>query len=143
MDLRRFCLPLWGPNFGTFSIKFQKVELQKRSFVRLVWSTQVFLQNCRKIADPRPLKCSKNIVNTVSDAMSPCSNQSSENDGLEVHFGGDLGSLWGQVGAKFHLRYVLFEVRILVRNRCLQQSPRAPGAPGSSQEHGGGSLREL
>ena len=62
--------------------------------------------------------------------MSPCSNQSSENDGLEVHFGHDLESLWGQVGAKFDLRCIFFEVRILVRKRCLQQSPKAPESGG-------------
>ena len=72
--------------------------------------------------------------------MSPCSNQSSENDGLEVHFGGDLESLWGQVGAKFDLRYVFLEVRISVRKRCLQQSP---GAPEALRSGGGGSLKEL
>ena len=42
MDLRRFCPPLWGPNFDTFSIIFPKVKLQKRSFVRLVVNTHFF-----------------------------------------------------------------------------------------------------
>ena len=62
--------------------------------------------------------------------MSPCSNQSSENDGLELHFEVDLGSLWGQVGAKFDLRCFFFEVRILVEKRCLQQLPADPKSGG-------------
>ena len=106
-------------------------------------NTHFFYKIVEKIADPRPLKCRKTIVNTVSDAMSPCSNKSLENDGLEVHFESDLESLWGQVGAKFDLRYVFFEVRILVQKRCLQQSPRESERIKEIQERGVGSLREL
>ena len=71
--------------------------------------------------------------------MSPCSNKSSENDGLEVHFGCDLESLWGQVGAKFDLRYVFFEVIILVLKVFATVPGRSRKLPGA----GGGSLREL
>ena len=132
------------PSLGSqFWYIFDKFLEKSSSRCTILWgscSTPVFLQNCRKIAGPRPLKCSKTIVNTVSDAMSPCSHKSSENDGqrsiLEV--------IWGhfgrQIGTKFDCRCFFFEVRILVEKRCLTQSPGAHRSPGTGR---GGSLKEL
>ena len=75
--------------------------------------------------------------------MSPCSHKSSENTARRCI----LEVIWGhfgrQVGTKFDFGCVFFEVRILAKQKALEQSPRAPRSPQEPQGGGGGSLKEL
>ena len=48
IDLGRFCPPLWGTNFGTFSIKSSKSRVLEVYFVRLAVNTRFFYKIVEK-----------------------------------------------------------------------------------------------
>ncbi len=87
----------FSPLFGTKIIKnnFQIV------FSCDLWPLPIFDENCRETSEPGPLECDENIVNTVSDAMSPWRNKipkmMAQGSNLEG-FGVTSGSLWAPNG---------------------------------------------
>ena len=82
----------------------------------------------------------KTIVNTVSDAKSPCRKKRHSNDRPELYFGGLWGHFGVTLGTKWNPRDVFLEVRILMGKRSLQQLatvPRRGGVPLKQLEAGG------
>ena len=108
---------IWTPILTRFWTKLIKNGFWKR-FVSDLWPTLLFFRFVLKNGRLGIPECDEHIVNTISDAMSPCADKSSKHDGPELHF----EWLWHHFGitlaTKWHPEAVFWEVVFLRGKTC-------------------------